>query len=76
MSVLENLVATVRADIDLLQLRDQQGDVFAMSRPVDFLFFCQRSHRRRPPSLASCRIINTQRPASPMPKMNSGAWRH
>lgn len=38
MSMVESLVATVEADIDLLRIRDGQGDVFAHRRPVDFVF--------------------------------------
>lgn len=38
MSMLESLVATVSADIDLLRVRDGQGDIFAHPRSVDFIF--------------------------------------
>lgn len=37
MSIVESLVATVGADIDLLRIRDGQGGVFAHRRPVDFV---------------------------------------
>ncbi|MET4677164.1 MULTISPECIES: hypothetical protein [unclassified Luteibacter] len=38
MSILKDLGSTSQADIDLLRLRDRQGDVFARHRPVDFVF--------------------------------------
>ncbi len=38
MSIVDELVSTVSADIDLLRIRDGQGDIFAHRRPVDFLF--------------------------------------
>jgi len=38
MSIVEDLVTTARADVDLLGLRDRQGDMFAIPRPVDFIF--------------------------------------
>ncbi|SFW28155.1 Regulator of ribonuclease activity B [Luteibacter sp. UNCMF366Tsu5.1] len=38
MSIVDELVSTVSADIDLLRIRDGQGNVFAHRRPVDFVF--------------------------------------
>ncbi|WP_285404941.1 ribonuclease E inhibitor RraB [Luteibacter sp. ME-Dv--P-043b] len=38
MNIVKELASIAHADIDLLRLRDQQGDVFARHRPVDFVF--------------------------------------
>ncbi len=38
MSILKDSSSTSQADIDLLRIRDLQGDVFARHRPVDFVF--------------------------------------
>ncbi|MDQ7994260.1 MAG: ribonuclease E inhibitor RraB [Luteibacter sp.] len=38
MSIVKDLASNAQADIDLLRLRDRQGDVFARHRSVDFVF--------------------------------------
>lgn len=38
MGVLESLVSTAEADVDLLRVRNGQGDIFSYRRPVDFVF--------------------------------------
>ena len=38
MSIINELIESSRADIELLRVRDAQGDVFAIRRPVDFIF--------------------------------------
>ncbi|QWT21345.1 ribonuclease E inhibitor RraB [Bacillus sp. NP157] len=38
MSIVEDLIANATADVDLLRLRDRQGDVFGTLRDVDFVF--------------------------------------
>ena len=38
MGILDELVSTAMADVDLLQIRDRHGDVFVHRRPVDFVF--------------------------------------
>lgn len=38
MSIVDDLISTEGADIDLLRIRDSQGDVFNHRRAVDFVF--------------------------------------
>ncbi|UPG95259.1 ribonuclease E inhibitor RraB [Luteibacter aegosomatissinici] len=38
MSIVKELIDSANADIALLRVRDTQGDVFAIRRPVDFTF--------------------------------------
>jgi hypothetical protein len=38
MNVVNELTKTACADTDLLRIRDAQGDVFTVRRPVDFIF--------------------------------------
>jgi hypothetical protein len=46
-SIINELIESSRADIELLRVRDAPGDVFAIRRPVDSYFEPAMSARRR-----------------------------